>query len=384
VSPKISGYVTKVFVRGNQEVKEGDLIAELDTREHEARLEEARAAFDAGMMRLKGAHLGTEFTRASTRAKIQQAAATVQQASSGVDISRAGAAAERTRTTQAGDALRVAQANLEQVRSLVAAVEAEAKRANADVERYQALYQRDEVSRQSLDQAIATAGEANARLEAARSRVAAAESQVEQARAAQVTVGEEARGAQVQVGGAQAGVGTALGQLAQANTAPQQVAVSQARAETANAEIDQLRAAVEQAELDLSYTKIYAPASGRVTRKSVEEGALVQTGQPLMTIVPSEIWVTANFKENQIGELHPGQSVEIRVDAYPGKVFKAHVDSIQAGTGSRFSMIPPENATGNYVKVVQRIPIKIVFDEQPDSQHMLAPGMSVQPEVKIR
>jgi membrane fusion protein (multidrug efflux system) len=121
-----------------------------------------------------------------------------------------------------------------------------------------------------------------------------------------------------------------------------------------------------------------------VTRKSVEEGALVQVGQPLLAIVPGDVWVTANFKENQIGRMTPGQAVEITVDAYPDKKFKGHVDSIQAGTGSRFSLIPPENATGNYVKVVQRVPVKIVFDESPDPKHMLAPGMSVVPEVAVK
>ena len=145
-----------------------------------------------------------------------------------------------------------------------------------------------------------------------------------------------------------------------------------------------MRAEVEQAELELSYTKIYATEAGRVTRKSVEEGALVQIGQPLLAIVPGDVWVTANFKENQIGRMVPGQPVDISVDAYPDKIFKGHVDSIQAGTGARFSLIPPENATGNYIKVVQRVPVKIVFDEPPDPKHMLAPGMSVVPEVAVR
>ncbi|HEX8888649.1 MAG TPA: HlyD family secretion protein, partial [Pyrinomonadaceae bacterium] len=149
--------------------------------------------------------------------------------------------------------------------------------------------------------------------------------------------------------------------------------------------IEQLQSALDQAELELSYTKIYAPESGRVTRKAVEEGALVQVGQPLLAVVPGDVWVTANFKENQVGEIKPGQPVEIYVDAYPGKAFKGHVDSIQMGTGARFSLIPPENATGNYVKVVQRVPIKIVFEpDQLDAQHTLAPGMSVEPEVKVK
>jgi membrane fusion protein (multidrug efflux system) len=384
VSPKVSGYVAKVYVTDNQQVKEGELVAELDARDYEARLEQAKAALEAGLARLKEARTGVELTRANTRANIQQAAATVQQARTGVESSRAAAAAERSRIAQAGAGVATAEANLAQARSQVTAAEAEATRASADVERYQTLYTKDEISRQRLDQAIATARTASAQLDAARGRVAAAEAQVAEARAAQATAGETARRAQTQVGGAQAGVNEAMGRMAQANTAPQQVAVSQAQAETAGASIEQLRAAVEQAELELSYTKIYAPEAGRVTRKAVEEGALVQVGQPLMAIVPGDVWVTANFKENQIGKLRPLQPVEINVDAYPDKVFKGHVDSIQAGTGARFSLIPPENATGNYVKVVQRVPVKIVFDEQPDPQHMLAPGMSVEPEVKVR
>jgi len=212
----------------------------------------------------------------------------------------------------------------------------------------------------------------------------AAEARVNEAQAAQAAASQTAQQAQTQITGAQAGVNEALGRLEQANAAPQQVAVSQAQAETAGATTEQLRAQVAQAELELSYTKVYAPESGRVTRKSVEEGALVQIGQPLLAIVGGDVWVTANFKESQIGMMTPGQSVEISVDAYPDKVFKAHVDSIQAGTGARFSLIPPENATGNYVKVVQRVPVKIVFDESPDPRHMLAPGMSVVPEVRVK
>jgi membrane fusion protein (multidrug efflux system) len=384
ISPKVSGYVAKVYVSGNQQVKKGDLLAEIDARDYEARLAQAQAALQAGMARLKEAHSGVELTRATARANMQQASATVQQARSGVASSRAAAAAERSRISQARAGVATAQANASQARSQVTAAEAEATRASADVERYQALYSKDEISRQRLDQAIATARTANAQLEAARGRVAAAEAQVSEARAAEVTAAENARRAQTQIGGAQAQVSEAMGRVAQANTAPQQVAVSQAQAETAGASIEQLQAAVEQAELELSYTKIYAPEDGRVTNKSVEEGAIVQVGQPLMAIVPGEVWVTANFKESQIGQLRQGEPVEIYVDAYPDKVFKGHIDSIQAGTGARFSLLPPENAAGNYVKVVQRVPVKIVFDEQPDPQHMLAPGMSVEPEVKVK
>jgi membrane fusion protein (multidrug efflux system) len=163
--------------------------------------------------------------------------------------------------------------------------------------------------------------------------------------------------------------------LAQLEADKKQVAVSQARAA-------QARAGVDDAELKLSYTKVSAPQSGRVTNKSVEPGEFITIGQPLLTIVPQEVWVVANFKETQLKYMKPGQPVKIKVDTYPGKSFKGHVDSIQAGTGAVFSLLPPENATGNYIKVVQRVPVKIVFDDDPND--ILSPGMSVVPVVKVR
>jgi len=384
VSPKVSGYIVKVNVASNQQVKKGDLLVEIDPRDYQAKLDQAQAALAAGEARLKEAQTGVELTRANTKANVQQASGTVQQARAGVEVSRAQAAAERTRITQAGAAVNSAQANLRQAQAEVDAAQAELVRARADVTRYQELYGKDEVSRQRLDQAIATAQTAEAKTEAARQNAAAAASQVRENEAAQRTASENARRAESQIGASQGQVREAQGRFAAANTAPQQIAASEAQAQTANASLEQLRAAVAQAELELSYTKLYAPDDGRVTNKSVEEGALVQSGQPLMAIVPGDVWVTANFKENQIGNIRPGQPAEISVDAYPDKVFKGHIDSIQAGTGARFSLLPPENATGNYVKVVQRVPVKIVFDEPPDPAHLLAPGMSVEPEVEVR
>jgi membrane fusion protein (multidrug efflux system) len=384
VSPKVSGYVVKVYVESNQLVNKGDLLAEIDPRDLEARLEQAKAALSAGQARLREARTGVALTRASSRANVQQASASVQQARAGVTASQAQAASERARSSQAGATINTARANLQQVRAQLTAAEAELTRAQADVARYQQLFSKDEVSRQRLDQAIAASRTAEAQVRAAEDRVNAAQSQVNETEAAQAASVENARKAQAQITGSQAQVREAQGRLSQANTAPQQVAQSEAQAETAGASIEQLQAAVDQAELELSYTKVYAPDSGRVTHKSIEPGALIQTGQPLMAIVPGEVWVTANFKENQIGRMRAGQSVELTVDAYPDKVFKGHIDSIQAGTGARFSLLPAENATGNYVKVVQRVPVKIVFDEPPDPNHMLAPGMSVEPEVKVR
>jgi len=384
VSPKASGYVAKIYVADNQEVKAGDLIVEIDARDYEVRLQQAKAALTAGLAKENEAKTNVSLTRATSSATIQQARAAVRKSHSEVESSRAGAAGSQSRANQAASAIATAQANLAQTQAQVVAAQAEETRANADVARYQTLYSKDEISKQQLDRAVAAARTAGAELDSARQRVVAAEARVNEARAAQSAAAQTAQQARTQISGAEAGVNEALGRLAEANTAPQQVAVSQAQAETAGASTEQLKAQVAQAELELSYTKIYAPESGRITRKSIEEGALVQVGQPLLAIVPGDVWVTANFKESQIGRMAPGQHVDVSIDAYPDKVFKGHIDSIQAGTGARFSLIPPENATGNYVKVVQRVPVKIVFDEPPDTKHTLAPGMSVVPEVAVK
>jgi len=160
-------------------------------------------------------------------------------------------------------------------------------------------------------------------------------------------------------------------------------AVSKQDLDTTRAALDVTAAELDQAKLNLEYTRITAPVAGRITRKNVEPGDYIQTGQTLFSIVPHDIWVTANFKETQLTHMLPGQPATIQIDAFPGKVFKGHVDSLQSGTGSRFSLLPPENATGNYVKVVQRLPVKILFDEPPDVQAAFAPGLSVVPEVNI-
>lgn len=384
ISPKVSGYVARVHVDDNQQVKAGDLLVEIDARDYEVRLQQARSALDAARARENEAQSNVSLTRATTAANVQQARATVSRAQTAVATSRAAAGSTANRATQAGSAISTAEANLAQAQAQVKAAQAEAIRTKADVQRYQSLLEKDEISQQQVDSAVAADRTAEAELEVARNRVAAAVAQVNEMRASQAAAAETARQSVTQIAGAQAGVAEAAGRLAQANTAPQQVAVSEAQAQTAKANTEQLAAQVAQAELELSYTKIYAPEDGRVTRKSVEEGAYIQIGQPLLAVVPGDVWVIANFKEDQVGRIVPGQAVEIRVDTYRDKTFKGHVDSIQAGTGARFSLLPPENATGNYVKVVQRVPVKIVFDEPPDPKHMLAPGMSVVPEVAVR
>ena len=384
VSPKVSGYVQRIYIADNQQVKAGDLLIEIDSRDYETRLAHARAALSAAIARSKAARAGLSLVRVTAGAGVEQASAGVEAARSGVAQARAASSAAEGRMNQSTAAVDTAEANVAQARAQVAAADAEAVRARADVVRYQSLFDKDVVSRQQLDQAIAADATAAAQLEASRRRLSAAEAQVGEARAAQGAAADQYKQSLSQITGTEAQAGQAAGKLSEANSAPQQVAVRQSEVETTTAEIEQAQAAVRQAELDLSYTKIFAPEDGRVTRKSVELGALLQPGQALFVLVTAEMWVVANFKETQLNRMRPGQSVEINVDAYPDQTFSGHVDSFQTGTGSRFSLLPPENATGNYVKVVQRLPVKIVFDEQSDSEHLLAPGMSVQPEVKVR
>jgi membrane fusion protein (multidrug efflux system) len=223
-------------------------------------------------------------------------------------------------------ALSTAQAIVEQSRAQVGIVSVEAARAEKDYNRYRQIFEANGgVTQQQVDNAAAAARSAAAQLDAANKQVL-----------------------------------------------------------TAVAKVAEAKAAFEKAQLNLSYTKIYAPQSGRVTNKALEEGEFIRVGQPLIMIVPQDVWVVANFKETQLKYMKVGQSVKIKVDAYPRKILRGHIDSIQAGTGAIFSLLPPENATGNFVKVVQRVPVKIVFDEDPNETKMLSPGMSVVPDVKIK
>lgn len=370
ISPKVAGQVATVHVDDNQEVKEGTLLAELDPRDFAARLAQARGNLAAAIARHEGAVIDVRVTDTTSRAGVDQAEAEVAAA-------RAQVAGAHSRLEQARAQVRTAQAAVEQARAGVTAAEANLTRDRADAQRFEELYQRELISRQDLDHATAAMRVSAARLQAAREQVAAAEAQLAEARAAERVATESVRQGESQLAGA-------LARLAAAKAAPDQVAMSRSRVGTAAADIAQLEAALKQAELDLSYTKVYAPEAGRVTRKRVEPGAYVQVGQFLLAVVPRRYWVIANFKETQLTYMRPGQPVTIKVDTYPGKVFKGHVDSIQAGSGARFSLLPPENATGNYVKVVQRVPVKIAFDEPPDPRHPLGPGMSVVPKVRVR
>jgi membrane fusion protein, multidrug efflux system len=227
------------------------------------------------------------------------------------------------------------------------------------------------VSQQQFDTATAAADAQRASADSAKSQITEAEAGVRVA---------ESKLAQAQAGEQQARAGVRTAQ-----TGPEQVAATRARASSAQARVQQAKAALEQAELNLQYTTIRAPVAGVVSRKIAEVGQIVQAGQPLMALIPlQDVWIIANFKETQLTNMRPGQRVTVTVDAYGGKEFKGHVDSLAAATGARFSLLPPENATGNYVKVVQRVPVKIVLEPGQDPEHLLRPGLSVTPTVYLK
>lgn len=344
VSARVAGQVVKVYVQDNQEVKAGDVIAEIDPRDYQVALEQAQA-------QLANAKAG--YVQASSNVPITSVDVRTQQTSTGSDV------------TSAEAQVAVANKNVAAAEARVEQAAANAKKAQLDVERYTPLVQRDVISKQQFDQAVAQAAASTAGLQEAQQNVIA---QREQVRAAQQRV-TQAR---------------AASQQARQN-GPAQVAVQQARAQAANADIQQQQAKVDQAKLNLGYTKIVAPIAGIVNKKNVAEGQNISMGQNLLTIVPLDnLWVTANFKETQLQHMKPGQEVEIKVDALGGRKYKGHVKQIGGATGSRLSLFPPENATGNYVKVVQRIPVRIDLDPNQNNDHLLRPGFSVTPEVAIK
>lgn len=387
ISPKVSAYVSKVYVKSNQQVKKGDLLVELSSDDFETRLAQAKAQLRTAQAQRDQSQANVDLTRKTTSATQTQARSNVQTAKSNVDQTKAAADAKQSQISQAQSAVKTAQANLAQTRTQIPQAQSNLDLAEKEYNRRQALFNNGDISKQSLDQATTTLQTAQAQMDAARKQVDAAQARVSEAQANVVTAQNNYRQSLSQVDLTQSQVNESTGRLQDAEAAPERIAVSETQVGTSEASIEQAEAAIRQAELDLSYTKIYAPEDGFVTRKTVEEGQFVQPGAALMALsLSDDIWVVANFKETQLELMRIDQPVDIEVDAYPGITFHGKIQSFQAGTGSRFSVLPAENATGNYVKVVQRVPVKITFDERPseDKAHLLAPGMSVEPSVKVR
>jgi membrane fusion protein (multidrug efflux system) len=342
ISARVSGHVEKLLVNDNQYVAAGTPLVEIDPRDYQVAVERAKAAYADALATAQAAQVNVPITSVNTGSQLTGAQADVENARAGISVAR-----------QQFDA---ARAQLEQA-------EANDVKAQNDLGRYKQLVEKQEISQQQYDQAVAASRASAATVAAARASAAAAEQQVTQA---------------------QSKLAQAEANLRAAGTGPQQVATTRSRAQSAEAEVQLRRAELDQAELNLQYTLIIAPVSGIVTNRTVEVGQNVSIGQELMKVINlDDIWVTANFKETQLRHMQVGQPVTIHVDT-TGQDYKGHVQSISGASGAISSLLPPENATGNYVKVVQRIPVKITFDPGETKEHILRPGMSVEPKVWIR
>ncbi|BCS35046.1 RND transporter [Luteitalea sp. TBR-22] len=357
VAARISGTIIEVRVDDGHRVRAGDVLARIDPREYDARVEQARAALGAAEQQARGAVINVPLTAAATTAAIASAGAVV--AASRGELSQAGAWFEQASTSE-----------LAAARARVAQLAAAADKARNDLARMQPLAEKAEISRQEFDAYQAGASEAAAALDAGRQEVLAAE-QVAQARRAAVAAAE-------------AHVSAASAAQRQAEASGRQVDISAAAAAAARANVSQARAALLAAELQASYTTITAPVSGYVTGRTVERGQVVGPGQGLLTIAPEDdLWITANFKETQLGRLRPGQRATVRLDV-TGEDYPARVESIGAVSGEKLSLLPPENATGNYVKVVQRVPVRIRLDRGHAPASALRPGVSAEVTVHTR
>jgi membrane fusion protein (multidrug efflux system) len=341
VSARISGYVVKVSVDDNQWVEKGAVLVEIDPKDYEVAVAQAQANLASAEATAQSLNITIPITSVNSSSQLQSTASDISNTNAGI------IAAQRQLTA--------AQAQVEQA-------QANDVRVQDDLKRYKLLVDKKEVAEQVYDQAFAAAKSSTAAVAAARANESAAQQFVEQARSRQVQ---------------------AEANHQYAETGPQQVSSSKARARAAIADVEEKRALLEQAQLNLGYTKIVAPVSG-VVNKTVVVGLNVQAGQQLLTVVPlDEVWVTANFKETQLRHMHVGQKADIHIDS-SGRTLKGHVDSIAGATGPLFSLLPPENATGNYVKIVQRIPVKIVLEPGENHERQLRPGMNVVPDVYLK
>jgi membrane fusion protein (multidrug efflux system) len=346
--------VTDVPVKENQQIDAGATLVVIDPRDYQVALDKARAELATAEADAAAARVNVPITSTAATSNVSTARGGVEQAQAGIESSQRGVEAATARLATAQARQREAEAN--------------SAKTSKDVERFKGLLAKDEISQQQYDAAVAAADAGHAAADSARSQVQEAQAGISMA--------------QSQLTQSRAGHTQAAAQLESAQTAPEQIAAQRARASSADAKVLQQRAAVQQAELNLQYATVKAQLKGIVSKKSVEPGQIVQPGQPLMTLIPlEEVWVTANFKETQLQDVHPGQQAIVEVDAYGGREFKGHVESLAAATGSRFSLLPPENATGNFVKVVQRVPVRIAIDEKQDAEQLLRPGMSVTAKV---
>jgi membrane fusion protein (multidrug efflux system) len=357
VASQVSGYVVTLPIDDNVNVRVGDVLVQIDPREYKAELDQAKAALDLAEAQAKSAELQIGLTRGTTTHSTGGAAA--QHESDAADYAMSEAQLERTAT-----------ANLLQAKAEVAAKRATNERAQADLERYKPLLQTNDVSKFQFDAVDATARVAQNDLAAAEQQLAAAQQNVEIARAT--------------MNSSKARVARSQSLLLESKAQEQQVPITEATYKSAEAGVERAKAVRDQAELNLNYTTIRAPISGQVTQLTVHLGQYVLPGNLLFTLVPlDQVYVTANFKETQMKNVHPGQRAKIHVDTYD-RDFDGVVDSIAGAAGSRQALLPPQNATGNFIKVVQRLPVKILVKQNGDFRYVLRPGMNVEATVYTR
>jgi membrane fusion protein, multidrug efflux system len=350
VAAKASGHVLAIEVEDNQYVKAGTVIVQIDPVDYKVALERAKADVAAAESAMEAAQNQVPMTSTTTSSQTSLAGAGVEQA-------------ERAKAVAMKD-VETARAKLESNQARLRETDANYTKATQDLQRMKLLIDKDEISKQQYDAAVAMAASARAARDSAQAGIEETSRSIDagQARVAQ----------------ADTRIKEASANLQATTTAPQQMAISRSNALTAQARVKQAKAVLEQAELNLQYTQVKAPVDGLVSQRKIELGQYVQIGQPLLALVPlHNVWVTANYKENQLKSMRQGQKAVIAVDAYGGRKYEGHVDSLAAATGAKFSLLPPENATGNYVKVVQRVPVKIVIDKGQDDVHPLRPGLSV-------
>ena len=342
ISSRISGHVVKLDIVDNEYVDPGKILVELDPTDYQVAYNRAKANFEDAEAAALAAGVTVPITGVNTSSQLSTAMADIEGARAGIQA---------------------AKQQFEAAKAQLQANEATNVKAQSDLVRYRQLAEKQEISQQQLDQVIATAKSNAAAVNAARAAADAA---------------------QQQVTAAQSKLTQANAEYQSASTAPRQMQITRAKAASAEAQVQRMKQDLDQAQLNLQYTKVIAPVAGEVSDRTVEVGQNVSPGQELMKLVQLDnVWITANFKETQLKEMHVGQRVTISVDAY-GREYKGTVQSIAGASGAKFSLLPPENATGNYVKVVQRIPVKIVLDQGENKDHLLRPGMSVEPKVWIR
>ncbi len=342
ISPRIQNHVLKVNFTENQSVKAGDVLVEIDPHDYQIMVSQDEANLEAAEANYESAKVNVPITNIQTTSNISQAGASVLGSDAGIHR---------------------AQRQFEQAQAAVAQAEANNIKAQQDLQRYTPLVEKDVISKQQYDQYVATARASEAQLQQAKASAIAAEDQIAIAKQQKQE---------------------SIAQLQNAKNGPNQVKAQKSKADQAAAQVEQARAELDQARLNLTYTKIVAPADGIITKKSVEIGDNVSVGQNLATLVSlDDIWITANFKETQLRHMQIGQAVKIHVDAY-GRDYNGRVTQVGGATGSNLSLFPPENATGNYVKVVQRVPVRIDLDQGENQDHILRPGLSVEPTVRVK